>query len=1213
MQVKYISKLITTKKNDKFLKIMKIYFLITFVCIFSAMAENSFSQSKTVSAELNNLTLKEAFRVLEKNSDYLFLFMDNTEKDLSLKVNASLNDQSMEEVMDFLLKDTDLTYSVVNRQVTISKEPGSVESNVLKEETTDLMIVQQAKKTITGTVVDAYGESIIGANVIEEGTTHGTITDVDGHFTLIVSDDAVIRITYIGFLPQSINTSGQTNFNISLVEDTQSLDEVVVVGYGTQRRENLTGAVSTVDVSKTLEARPYSDVSKALQGAVPGLSIISSSGELGSQPTVTIRGLGTLSNNSTSKPLIVVDGVPMDDLSLLNTQDIQTVSVLKDAASTSIYGTRAAFGVILITTKSARQVDRVTVNYNGNFAWDTPTILPDYPDVPTQLKALIEANGRIGAANELFGMYLDQMLPYAEKWRDEHNGRKSGYREMVLGHRDALTDSSKPIGDFILDNNGVGMYYADWDVVDIMFRKWKPSQNHNLSVQGTSGKTSYYMSVGYNHEEGVMSFFPEELDKWTAMLNVTTDVKDWLQVGARFNYSNKDFVGPATMRTTYQYLWRWGSFFGPYGTYQGTDFRNDIAYRKQAGDWTDNNGFIRMGTFAKATLAKGLTLNADYTYDVNNYSYKAAYIPLEGWNSWGGAIENIVSFATNSYVIQESRKDKSFAFNVYGNYEFSLLDSHNFNFMLGANAESGTFYRHSSRRDGLLDHNLPEFNLSTGAQYVTGAHTHWATAGYFSRLNYDYNGIWLLELNGRYDGSSRFPSSDRWAFFPSASAGYRISEEGFFESMRESINNLKFRASYGEIGNQAVGDNMFLSTLNTRTAANTHWLADDGTKVVAYDLPKLVSSTLMWERIQTLDVGADVGLFNNTLNLTFDWYQRTTKDMLAPGQTMPQVLGATAPYVNAGTLRTRGWELTADWRKNFNNGLNLYVSANVGDFVTDIMKWENETKLLNQNYSGKRYGDIWGFETDRYFTENDFNADGSYQTGVASQKGLEQGTFVFGPGDVKFKDLDGSGVIDGGRGTADDHGDLKVIGNTTPRYQYGFRIGGEWKGFDIDMFFQGVGKRSVWTQSAFVMPMMRGADAIYDNQTSYWTEENPDPNADFPNLFPGNAGRGTISVLELGNHNFYPQDKYLVNMAYLRFKNLTVGYTLPAEMASKIYMQRARIYFSANNLMELINKSNAPVDPEVNAAESGVSLGNATWGRIDPMYRTVSLGVQLTF
>lgn len=1056
-----------------------------------------------------------------------------------------------------------------------------------------------AQTRVEGNVIDETGEPVIGASIQIKGTGQGTVTDFDGDFTLSVpAGSNTLIVSYVGMITQEVAV--KPSLRIVLKSDSELLDELVVVGYGTQKKANLTGAVTTVDVGKTLEARPYSDVAQALQGAVPGLSVISSSGQLGAQPSLSIRGLGTLSNNANSKPLIVVDGVAMDDISLLNTQDIQNISVLKDAASTSIYGTRAAFGVILITTKSAKKTDRVSVSYTNNFSFDTPSILPDYPDVPTQLKAMMEANGRAGMANELFGMYLDQMLPYAEKWRDDNNGKKAGYREMVLGE------------DFVLDKNGVGMYFADWDVKNIMFRKWKPGQSHNLSVQGTSGKTSYYMSVGYNHDEGVMEFSPEKLDKWTTMLNVTTDVTDWLQVGGRFNYSNKDFVGPATRRTTYQYMWRWGSFFGPYGTYQGEDFRNDIAYRKQAGEWTDNNSFIRMSGFAKATLAKGLTLNADYTFNDENYTRKAAYIPLSGWNSWGGEIVDIASFTSSSSMSQRSSKSNSFALNVFGNYEFKLVDDNNFNLMLGGNAESGTYNRHDSDRSDLLDFNLPEFNLATGAETVSGSHSQWATSGYFGRLNYDYKGIWLAEVNGRYDGSSRFPSNSRWAFFPSASAGYRMSEEAYFEPIKNVVSNAKLRASYGEIGNQAVGNNMYLATMSKRSDSSTHWLTGDGTKVVAYNLPKLVSSSLKWERIQTLDIGGDFGFMNNDLNVSFDWYQRTTKDMLAPGKTMPEILGTSAPYINAGELRTRGWELSIDWRHRFND-LMVYANANVGDFVTDIVTWDNDTKLLNSNYSGKRYGDIWGFETDRLFSKDDFNADGTYKDGIATQKGLQLGSFVYGPGDIKFKDLDGSGVVDGGKGTADDHGDLKVIGNLTPRYQYGFRLGAEYKGFDLDVFFQGVGQRSVWTQSAFVMPFMRGTDAIYANQTDYWTEDNPNPNAEFPRLFPGNAAIGTISVLDGGRNNFYPQSRYLVNMAYLRLKNLTVGYSLPAELASRIYLQKARIYFSGNNLAELINKSKAPVDPEVNDKESGVSLGNATWGRIDPMFRTVSFGLQLTF
>ena len=1065
---------------------------------------------------------------------------------------------------------------------------------------------QMQIQTVTGVVVDANGEPIIGASVVEKGTTNGIVTDMDGKFSLNVKVGTTLQITFVGYQPQDVKAT--KSMKVVLKEDNELLDEVVVVGYGTQKKANLTGAVSTVDVSKTLEARPQSDVSKALQGVVPGLTITNTSGKLNSKPTMTIRGTGTLSNSATSNPLIVVDGVPMDDISYLNTQDIDNISVLKDAASTSIYGTRAAFGVILVTTKSAKKTDKVTINYTNNFSWDTPTILPNYPDVATQARALRAANTRANLENELFGMYMDDnFIAKAEAWKQRHGGKKAGYREMIPGD------------DFDLGEDGSALYYADWDVVGIMFRDWKPAQSHNISIQGTSGKTSYFLSVGYNHEEGVMTFNPDKLNKYNANMNVTSDITNWLQIGGRFSYSDKAYTPPNTRRNTYTYMWRWGSFFGPYGTYQGIDMKNDIAYLKQAGDDKTNDSYTRIGAFLKATIIKGLTLNADYTFNINNKTTKSVGLPVICWNSWGGKLNTPTTAAGangDTWVYQNSVRDNSYALNVFANYELTVAKDHHFNFMIGANAEEGEYQNHWSQRKGLLDDKLPEFNLATGDQTVGGTHNEWGTAGWFGRINYDYNGIWLLELNGRYDGSSKFPSSDRWAFFPSGSVGYRISEEKFFEPIKKVVSNTKIRASYGEIGNQAVGSNMYISTVSKRTDGNTHWL-NGSNKVVAYDLPSLVSPTLKWERIQTLDIGGDFGFFNNELNISFDWYQRTTKDMLAPGQTMPDVLGAGAPKINAGTLRTRGWELSIDWRHHFNE-VNAYANASIGDFKTVITKWDNDSQLLNENYSGKVYGDIWGFETDRYFTKDDFNADGSYKEGIASQKKLEQDGFVYGPGDIKFKDLNNDKEINGGEGTVKDHGDLKVIGNTTPRYQYGFRLGGEWKGIDIDMFFQGVGKCDAWTQSAFVMPMMRGADAIYANQANYWTDENPDPNADFPRMWPGNAGKGTVSVLDLGNHNFYPQSKYLVNMAYLRFKNLTIGYTLPKDWTRKVYMDKVRVYFSANNICELINKSNAPVDPEVNTSEAianggSSDYGNGTWGRVDPMYRTVSFGLQVTF
>ena len=397
-------------------------------------------------------------------------------------------------------------------------------------------------------------------------------------------------------------------------------------------------------------------------------------------------------------------------------------------------------------------------------------------------------------------------------------------------------------------------------------------------------------------------------------------------------------------------------------------------------------------------------------------------------------------------------------------------------------------------------------------------------------------------------------------------------------------------------------------------------------------MPSWVSSSLTWEKIKTINVGLDLGFLNDMITLSAEWFQRTTNDMLAPGVALPASVGATSPYQNNGSLRSRGWELTINWRKQFNRDLGLYANFSIGDSKVKVTKWDNATKQIGHPlatayaYEGETWGDIWGFETDRYFTEADFtgkNADGSwvYAPGVADQTGLQSDNFVFGPGDIKFVDQNGDGVIDGGKSTADDHGDLKVIGNCLPRYEYSFHIGGTYKGFDLDLFFQGVGKRNMWTQSAFVFPMMRNADlAIYANQTKYniYDPENGVVNIsednDFPCLWPGNEVGGTVPGIssEGGCHNYYPQTKYLVDMSYLRLKNVTLGYTLPKEITKKVYIQNLRLYASVNNLCLLYRGSKGlPIDPEMNAGQG--SLGYGTWGRTYPVTRSWSVGLQVTF
>lgn len=1064
------------------------------------------------------------------------------------------------------------------------------------------------QQPVKGTIVDVNGNPIPGASVMIPGTTTGTVTLVDGTFSLNIAEGTTVEVGCLGYTTVKVNA--KNGMKIVLKEDALMLSDVVVIGYGTQKKANLTGAVATVDVNKTLEARSTADLGKALQGAVPGLTVLNTSGKIGAEPTVVIRGVGTLSNSATSTPLYVVDGVPIDNISYLNTQDIESISVLKDASSSSIYGTRAAFGVVLITTKSAKTTEHIQVNYTNNFGWSQATTLPDYPTVLEQIYALNQVNHRYGLDSELFGMYLDRdaYIKAAEAWQNKHGG-KSGYREMVEGD------------DYI---PGVG-YVADWDVAGIMFNNAAPSQNHTISVQGNVGKTNYYMSFGYDKEQGLMNFNPDKLKKYNATVNVTTQVNDWIQIGARVNYVNKDYEDctDALRQGSYQYLWRWGSFFGPWGYFSnGLTGRNAISYRTQAGEgWTKTDN-LRIGGFTKINIVKGLTLNADFTYLQNNMRYKQVNLPVHMMNTWS-ITPSETTMSTTTFIDARRSYTRGYNTNIYGNYELSIAGKHNFNIMAGFNADESEYEYLRGTYNNILDTNLPEISLtfdSENKNIFGHNHSETGSAGFFGRINYNYKDRILLELNGRYDGSSKFPENNRWAFFPSASAGWRISEEPFFAPVKSVVNNAKIRASYGEIGNQEVGSNMYIATI-ARQGSNVNWLGTGSTKMDTFGMPKMVSSTLSWETLATTNFGIDLGFLNGELNATFDWFQRDTKNMLAPGQTMPQVLGASAAYENAGTLRSRGWEITIDWHHNF-NGANVYAIANLADYKTVIKEWNNDSMLLNSNYSGKRYGDIWGFETDRYFEASDFvgkDEKGNYipAEGVASQVKLQTGKFIYGPGDIKFVDQNGDNEINGGKGTVDDHGDLVVIGNTEPRYQYSLRIGGDWKGFDLDLYFQGVGKRSMWTQSAFVMPFMRGADALYKSQTSYITNEDAekgiiDQNATYPRLTQGGAAKGTVSVLENGSTNFYPQSKYLVNMAYLRLKNITIGYTLPAQLTQKVKISKVRVYGSIYNAFDIIDHTKKyGIDPEMNKGEG--KLADGTWGRTDPMLRTYSCGIQITF
>ena len=1073
-------------------------------------------------------------------------------------------------------------------------------------------------KTVTGTVKNkADGFPIPGVSVMIQGTSNGTTTDFDGNFSISVASGRSLSFSYMGFETQVVKVEGQQKLSISLAATAAKLDEVVVVGFSSQKKANLTGAVAKVDVKKALGSIPVTDITKGLQGTTPGLNITYNSGSIGKQSKINIRGAGTIVNGEVSgSPLILVDGVP-GDLSLLNAEDVESMSVLKDAASASIYGARAAFGVILVTTKSGKNAKgKVRFAYSVNTGISNPISLIQFNDPTVELPAMIEAQARAGNANpESFGMNYKTLLPGIINWKEKYAAtRNPNDKNMILG------EDFDVIG-------GREYFYRIWDPHAEMLKKNSIQTLHNLSAQGSLGeKSSFIVSLGLANQEGVMKINNETNKRFNLNLGLTTQLASWLtgdfkvlgtfqEYDSPFNYYNN---GVDTAGNGYfGYYMRWGSYF-PYGTYNGTYFRHAPGYMANASQNENKSNDMRISGKLTAQITKDFNLIGEYSINTNFSSLKmnGGQVPL--WDWWTSAADLVAGKPTsmetaNDFVAQAKTSYTRNVANVYANYTKTLGENHNFKALGGLNTEWYDQERTYARRNTLLDKNKPEFNLAIGDQFtaplvandiLNPGLSRYAIAGFFARVNYDYKGKYLLEVNGRYDGSSKFPTDEQWGFFPSASVGYRISEEAFMEGTRSWLNDLKIRGSVGSIGNQNIANNAFLPVMtNVTTNPNPFWIGSGTTIPPTVNQPSNVDPNLTWEKVTTQDIGIDIRIFN-MLGLTFDYYQRDTKGMLAPGKTLPGSFGQAAANTNSGNLRTKGWELALNFNKQINQNVSVYADLTLSDNTTEVTEWNNSAKLISTSsfYAGQKLGEIWGLETDRLIqTTDQIDATGLIVNGV-DYKNIRTGAFKFGAGDVMYKDLDGDGVISRGDGTALKPGDLKVIGNTTPRYQYGIRLGSALYGFDIDAFFQGVGKREYWATSDLVLPFYNRTDAMYVNQNDYWTPENT--NAYFPNPYPNHAGNA-FGTYAPGSNNFVAQSRYLLDMSYLRLKSVTIGYTFPKSIIEKIGIDKIRPYVSGLNLATW-KSSKLPVDPEINETE-------AAWGRTFPYSKTISFGIQLAF
>lgn len=1085
-------------------------------------------------------------------------------------------------------------------------------------------VYQQTRILVSGRILDSSGQPVPGASVIEKGTTNGVNTDIDGKFTISVKSGASLEVSCIGY--ETISVAASENMSVTLKEDTQFLDEVVVVGFGTQKKVNMTGSVAAVDVDKAFGSKPITDVSKGLQGVVPGLSITYNSNDLNASPTMKIRGTGSINGDNT--PLILLDGVEVPDLSFVNPDNIKSISVLKDAASASIYGSRAAWGVVLITSKDGSAVkDKVSITYSNNFSWNQPIGLPKYitdkEGVLAQLEEGMLAQKNVdGSRIEAFGMYYDTIGKGITTWFDKYSGN--------------LSNPVYKYGEDYEFIEGTPYYYRVSDPNKEIF-KTSFSQTHNLSVNGNTGKTNYNIGLGYTMNDGTLKAAKKnDVKRYNLNLSTNTQVKNWLNIGTKVMYVEKEYEYPYGYSQSkgatglLYYVMRFPTFF-PFGisdgskladgtyasdsaaTGEGLYFRHGNAYVANESICSSKDQYLTLGGNVRINLAPGLSFYGDYTrgrYNYENRSMRQPYY-VANWSFPKKAAVTTNDFLERTYVSKITN-----TYNAYFDYLFDIQKQHNFAIKVGANAEDLRYDNQSVKVNGVQDVEHPTLNLTDGKNegIVDESLRHRATAGFFGRINYNYKEKYLLELNGRYDGSSSFRTGKQWAFFSSASAGYRISEEKFWTNIKPYVPTLKVRASYGSVGNQALESwYPYISTMATETVS---WIGTDMNQVSTTTTPSAVNPDMTWEKIRTLDIGFDAGFFNNELNVTFDWYQRRNVGMLVAGNEIVRYAGiAVAPLENGGDMKTNGWELQIDYNHAFNKDFAIYGTFTLSDAKSEITKWNNTTGALNSWYKGKKLGEIWGFETDRYFNSSDVNPDGTLKTGIPDQSYLQNGSFRFGAGDIKYKDLNKDGKIDTGKGTIDDHGDLKRIGNQLPRYEYSLRVGAMLKGFDVEVLLQGVGKRDMWSTSSLFIPHAAGAQMnIFENQLDYWTESNQ--NARFPRPYI-NGAFGSLSGLpgNSGCNNFAPQTKYLNNLAYLRVKNFTVGYTLPQNLTRKIFVEKLRFYFSAQNLFTF-DHIDGVMDPECTGGSSksytnGMDMTMA--GRAMPFNRQWSCGLQITF
>ena len=1112
------SYLLLTNKIPSSMKLTALSLMLS----LSAFAANADAQQ--VSVTVSNAKVKT---VLNSISDQTGLSLAYSAQvvDLNRKVSLNFVNTEVSEVLNAMFGNTAIGYEIKDGKIYLFKAA---------ERTTAL--ANQQKKIITGTVVDSNGEAVIGANVLVKGTTNGTITDMDGKFSLEVAEGAMLLVSYIGYGDYETKVGNQSNLSITLKEDSKALDELVVVGYGTMKKKDLTGAVGAVK-GDDLASRRTTQLSTALQGATSGVLVTRDNSAPGATASIKIRGVTTIGETS---PLVIIDGVP-GDINQVNPEDVENMSILKDAASASIYGSRAAAGVIVITTKRAKEND-LSLNYNFEYGWEMPTKLPQYVGAQRFLEMVNETRYN---DNNSGGWYQTYSEDQVNNWLKYHETDPDAY--PVEDWQDALLYSSAP------------------------------RQTHSINIAGGSKVVKTKASFRYDQTDGL--YINRDYERFMLRVNNDIQINKWMEAHLDVNFSRAKSEEPhrnpmelALRATPPIYAIRWTN--GMWGDVK--DGENPLAMITDGGTKTTWNNRIGGKAAIDITPIKGLKISGVIapTYNFDKIKSFVKQVPYTYANDPNTVKGYMAAFSTTK--LTEYRNDYyDVTTQFFANYN-KTFGKHDLSVMVGYEDYYAFWENLNASRDQYELTGYPYLDIGPETyRDNSGNAEEYAYRSLFGRVTYNYDNRYLLQANFRRDGSSRFAPESRWANFPSFSAGWILSEEQFMKNLNwDWLSYLKLRGSWGTLGNERITDinnndkqnyYPYQSALNFNSAL----LYKGGvvTSVSTAAQQYYAVRNISWETTETWDIGLDANFLNSRLYFAFDYYKKNTRDMLIALE-IPKFIGYDNPFVNTGKMQTKGYDLEIGWRDHIGD-FSYSVSANLSDFVSKMGDLGGTEFLGDQvKMEGSEFNEWYGYVSDGLFQT---------QEEVDNSPKLNNNVTV---GDIKYVDISGpDGVPDG---KISSEYDRVLLGGSLPRYMYGMNLSASYKGFDISMMLQGVGKQNARINREMVEGLKdnwTGFPAILEG--NYWSVNNTEEenlNAKYPRLTRTNV-----------EANMAMSDFWLFNGRYLRMKSLTVGYTLPSALTKKISMETVRFYVSGNDLFCI---SNYPYgwDPEVSVTGYPITM-----------------------